>query len=263
MHCSGLECGGWGGGRVPGPSPQRSPHPPLPALRAGLPAGRQVAPSPLLPFLPLGRKERRRPARPLLPQPCPQLTPSNSLPPPPAWNITKQPKTWSVPVALPQPALRAFLLAPGRAWAGGPPAPVPAPESLGGRRVLAGVHARQGLEDPRAGSLLPSLGEAGGGGGRADAAAARPGEQPGRVAGPVCAALAAGSAGWLRGGGGVWARSLPPPLSSRPRAGPGPPPGHRSCRPERRPEPEGAPGQALACCPGAGAPGNARVARAR
>ena len=54
-------------------------------------------------------------------------------------------------------------------------------------------------------------------------AVARPGAQPWRVAGPVCAALAAGSAGCLPGRGrGVGA--LPPPASLLPPAGGAGPP---------------------------------------
>lgn len=60
--------------------PSGPPHFPLspPASPRG-PTFRHMAPSPFLPFLSQGRKERRRPsARPLLPQPA---LPSNSLPP--------------------------------------------------------------------------------------------------------------------------------------------------------------------------------------
>lgn len=248
------------------PAVPPAPHFPLssPASPRG-PTFRHIAPSPFLRFLSQGRKERRRPsARPLLPQPALPLTRPKSLrPSAPPGQYKTTPKLGGTPrrccgrrLGLPVGTGGAF----GRLAS--PPRPAPAPGRLGGCRVPPPASTPTRL------ALLPSLREprGPGAGGRgadaaAGAAAARRGAQPGRVAGPVCAALAAGSAGWLRGRGrGVGA--LPPRASLLPPAGgAGPPPGHRSGRPG---EPEGGrvgagPGSGPPPRAARGDPGNVRV----
>lgn len=254
---------------MPGPSPQRSLPPPTsrsprrprqgarhsgtsppPRSFASFPrAGRSVD-GPLL--APSSRS-------PLYRSPVPSL-----CAPPLPRDSTKQRPNLEGPRAAAAAGGWAFQLAPGAPSASWPPPPrpAPAPGRLGGCRVPPPASTPTRL------ALLPSLREprGPGAGGRgadaaAGAAAAGRGAQPGRVAGPVCAALAAGSAGWLRGRGrGVGA--LPPRASLLPPAGgAGPPPGHRSGRPG---EPEGGrvgagPGSGPPPRAARGDPGNVRV----
>lgn len=120
---------------------------------------------------------------------------------------------------------------------------------------------------------LPGLGERPG---RTDsswaAVVARPSAPPARVAGPVCAALAAGSAGWIRGRGrGVGAWPPRPPLSFPPLDSPplcpagraGPPPGCCPRRTESLQGRDGGSGPGFCLPPGAGLAGNVRAARGR
>ena len=223
--------------------PSGPPHFPLSARAS--PRGqtfRHIAPSPFLPFLSQGRKEPRLPStRPLLPQPA---LPSNSLPHSSRREHCKTTRKLGASRRRSRgqrsgPA----CWHPGRLWQAGPPPPLLEPS--GGCQVLAAP--RSPCRCPRpprarrpAGQLSvtfsPRAAGAGGEGRtrrqrrRQCVPARSPGEWLGRSAPPWPRAPRAGSGG----GGGVWARSLLPPLPSRLRAGPGPRPGHRSRRPERR-----------------------------
>lgn len=140
----------------------------------------------------------------------------------PEWDT--KPESSEFPRAAPRPR-PAFPWAPGGASPGrvrSPSWPREPRRVQSPRRRRDSPASTASAPRTRAPQLLPGFASPGGAGrGRtrpAAAAAARPGWQPGRVAGPVCAALAAGSAGWIRGRGrgvGAPASCPSPPARGR------------------------------------------------
>lgn len=249
--------------------PSGPPHFPLspPASPRG-PTFRHMPPSPFLPFLSQSGKERRRPsARPLLPQPA---LPSNSLPPSTRRDQRETTRELGASGAAPAAGDPDLSLGTRATLAGWPPPP---PQEPRGCQDLSAP--RSPCPRPRppwarrpAGQLAvtfsPRAPGAGGEGRtrrrRQCVPARSPGEWLGRSAPPWPRAPRAGSGG----GGGVWARSLLPPLCSRPRAGRGPQ-SRAPIRPPRAATAKAGGGARSGSCrlPWAGGTGNVRVPRER